>query len=151
MIDILIGSHKRCTTCIDSEALSDTFPQSRRTHHRFFFFVGITQLMTSYQDAEVELPRSESTPTLSVSMPILDDVFCKQVVRMCHSFELEVVSRRIFEEHSILLASLSLESKSRFNDKFDLVLFEPFHQRLPIGDRECETKVRYLYRSSVRQ
>jgi hypothetical protein len=43
------------------------------------------------------------------TLALLHYILCKQVIRVCHCLELEVVVKRVFEKHCVLLAGLPLE------------------------------------------
>eukprot|EP00614_Pseudopedinella_elastica_P013554 CAMPEP_0172594236 /NCGR_PEP_ID=MMETSP1068-20121228/13585_1 /TAXON_ID=35684 /ORGANISM="Pseudopedinella elastica, Strain CCMP716" /LENGTH=150 /DNA_ID=CAMNT_0013392155 /DNA_START=245 /DNA_END=697 /DNA_ORIENTATION=+ len=61
---------------------------------------------------------------------------------MRHGLELEVVSRRVLEEHGPLLARLSLEPKRWRDDEVDFVLLQPSRQTLKAFFAERKPKVR---------
>ena len=59
----------------------------------------------------------------------------EQVSLIQHSFELQVVSARVFEKHCPLLAGLALETHARRNDELDVMLAESRCEPVKFSDR----------------
>lgn len=64
-------------------------------------------------------------------------VLGKQVVMIGHGLELQIIPRRVLEEHSILLSRLAGESKMRLNDELDTVSSQSFRQVVKLLHRQC--------------
>lgn len=63
---------------------------------------------------------------LPVSFVIsLHIIFCKQILWVAHSLELQRVAAGILEEHGPLLTCLTLEAKVRLDDELDTRLAHP--------------------------
>lgn len=61
-----------------------------------------------------------------------------------HGLELQIVSRGVLEEHSVLFAGLALESQGWFNNEFDVVGLESIDQFVELFDGfEGQTSMRY--------
>ena len=72
-------------------------------------------------------------------------VFCKQVVRIGHGFELKIIATGIFEEHRPLLAGLAFEAQVWRNDELRVCFLEFRSQSLEcISIQNCP-KVGHWY------
>ena len=63
-------------------------------------------------------------------------VLCKQIVRVCHAFELKSITAGVLEEHRILLPWLAFEAQVGLDDEVHASLLQLLSQILKVVDRQ---------------
>lgn len=69
-----------------------------------------------------------------------DIIFCKQILLMCHSLELQIVATWVLKEHRQLLSRLPHKSQMRLHDEFHSV-FQAVSKLLPLLFRQDYAEV----------